>query len=380
MSESAPFESAPSESAPSESGPREPVDRRNFLTLSLGAGAAAVLAACSGGGKTTAPTTTASSTTSTTVATTTTRPPVVAPLTGLAYKADPARLRRPALVVKIDNADSGESARPQTGLDVADVVFEEMVEGSVTRFAAVFHSQDSDPVGPIRSGRDTDIEILSALNHPLFAWSGGNAQVVADLRRSPLSDLGYDVVPSAYFRSGTKRAPHNLYSSTSQLFAKAPAGAKPPTPLFAYRPLRAPAPAKAPIVQSARIVFGGGAASAPVGWQWDPATGAFLRSQRGTPHVAASGRRIAAANVVIQYTSYFRNGQTDIVGTPVYQAQLVGTGVCDILTAGRRVRGTWAKASATRPTVYKDAAGAVIGLTPGITWVELVQSGGTSFQ
>ena len=111
--------------------------------------------------------------------TTTTIPVVRNPLTG-APAADESILNRPALVVKIDNHPR---ARPQWGLNQADIVFEENVE-QLTRFAAVFHSQGSDPVGPIRSGRQQDIDLLGSLNHPLFAWSGGNQQVTSAIRKS----------------------------------------------------------------------------------------------------------------------------------------------------------------------------------------------------
>src|SRR3954452_13173723 len=107
-----------------------------------------LLAACGGGGKKAAETTT----TTTTAPTTSTAPPPAYPLTGLPA-TDAGKLARPALVVKIDNADGsgkGTQARPQLGLNQADVVYEEMVEGSVTRLAAIFHSDDSDPVGPVR--------------------------------------------------------------------------------------------------------------------------------------------------------------------------------------------------------------------------------------
>ena len=109
-----------------------------------------------------------------TTTTTTTIPVVVNPLTG-APAADESILNRPALIVKIDNHPK---ARPQWGLNQADLVFEENVE-QLTRFAAVFHSQGSDPVGPIRSGRLQDIDLLGSLNHPLLAWSGGNQKVTS---------------------------------------------------------------------------------------------------------------------------------------------------------------------------------------------------------
>ena len=164
--------------------------------------AAVALAACGGsgssapttvGGVTTVPTTqstpgatagnpttpaTPPGTDSTSTSTTVPNEPVM-PLTGLPIK-DPALAARPALVVKIDNFPD---ARPQSGLNQADIVFEENVE-QITRFAAVFQSQSPDPVGPIRSGREQDVQLLGSLNKPIFAWSGGNGGVTAAINGS----------------------------------------------------------------------------------------------------------------------------------------------------------------------------------------------------
>ena len=100
---------------------------------------------------------------------------------------DPAVATRPAMVVKIDNHPS---ARPQAGINQADIIFEENVE-KLTRYAAVFHSEGSDPVGPIRSGRFQDINLVGSLNKPLFVWSGGNRQVSSAIGKSDLVDLSY---------------------------------------------------------------------------------------------------------------------------------------------------------------------------------------------
>src|SRR3954447_45052 len=149
--------------------------------------ALALLAACGGGSKKAATTTT----TTTPLATTTTAPPPVYPLTGWPATVL-AILKRPPWVVKIDNADGSgnNSARPQIGINQADVVYEEMVEGSVTRLAAVFQSDDSDPVGPVRSARTTDIAVFAPLNRPLYAWSGANADFAELIRGSNLVDVG----------------------------------------------------------------------------------------------------------------------------------------------------------------------------------------------
>ena len=149
------------------------------------------LSACGGGGDSTGDTTGDTNASPTnTIAPTATLPinTAVYPLTGLPRpEMDIGVLTRPALVAKIDNHPLG---RPQTGLNKADIVFEENVEGT-TRFAAVFHSQGSDPVGPLRSGRTQDIDILGAYNKPLFVWSGGNGGVTQAINKSDLVNVGY---------------------------------------------------------------------------------------------------------------------------------------------------------------------------------------------
>src|SRR5207253_1555385 len=159
------------------------------------------------------------------IPTTVPSPPTMSasPLTGLPM--DIVRSKRPVLVVKIDNAPK---ARPQIGLNQADVVFEEGVEGGITRFAALFHSEESKPVGPVRSARSTDIKIVSAFHHPLFAYSGANSlfkQYVAD---APLVDVGVDRYPDRYHRDNARSSPYNLFSETETLLDLAPDGSVPP--------------------------------------------------------------------------------------------------------------------------------------------------------
>ena len=157
----------------------------------------------------------------------------VYPLTGLPV-TNPAIAARPALVVKIDN---NAKARPQSGLNEADIVFEEIVEVQ-TRFAAVFHSGVADPVGPIRSGRTQDIDLLGSFNRPLFAWSGGNPNVTAAIEGSDLRELS--ALKSAAYRGGgfyrdeQRKSPHNLYAKGSLLFSLAPPDAGPPPQQFSY--------------------------------------------------------------------------------------------------------------------------------------------------
>lgn len=290
----------------------------------------------------------------------------VAPLTGLA-EPDPARRQRAALVVKIDNAPK---ARPQTGLNQADVVVEEMVEGGVTRLAAIFHSADADPVGPVRSARSTDIPIVSALNRPLFAYAGANAVFLQQVRTAPLVDVGYDAVPGAYRRTRDRQAPYNLYSATPALFGRAPASAVAPPALFVYRPGGQPADGEP--VRRAHVQYRGRVVTDVV-YEWNGS--GFARTQNGTAHVDAAGAQVAPANVVIQFVDYHDTGLVDRSNTGVPEGQLVGEGEAWVLSDGKVVRGRWSKPDPAAVTRYTTGAGAPVALTPGRTWVELAPPG-----
>ncbi len=119
----------------------------------------------------------------TTTTTTSTVPAPACPLTGVPAPGGSVP-QRPAMAVKIDNYPAG---RPQSGLDKADVIFEEPVEGGITRFAAVFQCQDAALIGPVRSARNIDIGILGQLGNPLLAHVGGINPVLANINASPSS-------------------------------------------------------------------------------------------------------------------------------------------------------------------------------------------------
>lgn len=217
---------------------------RRRLVRSLLVVSSVVLAACSSGGddeaapdtapapvttvieapsttEAAATTTTKPATTTTVAPTTTLAPAVTAPLTGLPVQ-DESILDRPALIVKIDNH---ESARPHSGLNQADIVIEELVEG-ISRFAVVFHSQDAAPfgeVGPVRSARTTDVDLVSMFGRPLFAWSGANRVTGAAILNSGIVDVGANAKPRSY-RRGRGTAPHNLFSNTGELYSFAEPG------------------------------------------------------------------------------------------------------------------------------------------------------------
>lgn len=286
----------------------------------------------------------------------------VMPLTGLPI-TDPEAAQRPALVVKIDN---GPPARPQSGLNQADIVYEENVE-QITRFAAVYHSQLPDPVGPIRSGRTQDIELLGSLNRPLFAWSGGNSAVTAAVRRSDLRDIGAlsEYGSGGYFRSSSRRAPHNLYAPAPKLMALAPDDAGAPPAQFVFRTM-ADLPSGDP-VSSVRLSMDG----VRVEWTWDATTSMFQRSQGGAAHVGSDGERLDAHNIVVLFVNY----RASAADSRSPEAVTLGSGTGWVLSDGRWTAATWSRSDRLEPITLTDDNGRPVALTPGRTWVELVRTG-----
>lgn len=317
-------------------------------------------AACGGGGGSNE---TADAEGSTTVAGSGQTGPVY-PLTGLPV-TDQAAAARVALVVKIDNHPT---ARPQTGLNKADIVFEENVEGT-TRFAAVFHSQGSDPVGPIRSGRTQDIDMLASMNKPLFAWSGGNARVTRAVNASTLVNVGHSASKGkgGYYREKTRKAPHNLYAKTTNLWTLAPDDAAPPVQQFSYRGPSDARPATATPVDGGKIQMFG----IKVYWKWDATAGAFVRFMQNSkgelePH-EADGAQISAKNVLVLFHNYVRS-KADRKSP---HADTTGDGKGFVLTDGAVIPVTWTRPKAAEPYVIRDSAGAVVKLTPGNSWIEV---------
>src|SRR5665213_1786215 len=170
----------------------------------------------------------------TTTATTTTVPVPVAPLTGLPDPGGSA-LTRSALTVKIENTPE---ALPQWGIEDADVVYEEIVNGGITRLAAIFNSQAPAKVGPVRSVRPTDTQVVWPLGG-IFAFSGGAPYAVASISTVPgLKLINESSAGTAMFRDPNLYAPHNLFAIASQLFARGGSPIPPPT-LFSYRTSKA---------------------------------------------------------------------------------------------------------------------------------------------
>ena len=354
---------------------------RSVRLVSGLAGLALVAAACGGGGDSTEETTTLppetttttttepaeTTTTSTTEApeTTTTEAvveePLRQPLTGEVVGDEAELVTRPALAVKIDNADGAR--RNHTGLAVADIVFEEIVEAGITRFAAVFHTNDADPIGPIRSGRSQDVDILSSLDEPLFAWSGGNPGVTRLIRESFLTDLNWQRNAGSYQR-GPGSTPHNLYSDTGQLYALTPED-HPGAPPQQFEYLLPGDEFEGEPVASFDLALRNRDAT----WDWDAEAGTFARTMDGEPHIDKTYGPITAKNVIVLVTEY----RPSAIDRNSPEAQTIGSGPAYIFSDGQVVAARWERGLSVAPFTLTSIDGDPIQLNPGNTWVELAE-------
>jgi hypothetical protein len=305
---------------------------------------------------------TTTTTTTTTPTTTTTAPHRrVAALTGL---PDPTAItkRRSALTIKMDNTPE---AHPQYGINEADVVYEEIVEGGITRLAAIFNSNLPTKVGPVRSVRRTDREIVFPIGG-IFAVSGGAQYAITSIETAPVKLIDQSNAGAAMFRDPTRPPPHNLFAN-AVLLMKEGGKVHPPPALFTY--VSQKAPAKGAPVGSFTVNFGSGFATS---YQWDGKSHDWLRSIFGAPDVTATGVRVAPTNVIVMSVKYYGG-----VGVEGSYAQMVGSGPVEIFSDGRLQKGTWFRRNIHLATAYRSASGAVIALRPGQTWVELLAIGET---
>jgi hypothetical protein len=297
--------------------------------------------------------------------------PVVPPTWPLTGVAAADVVNRPALAVKIENP---AEVRPQTGLDQADVVWEQVVEGGITRFVAVFQSVVPDVIGPIRSVRPMDPAIAAPL-HGVMAFSGGQPRYVQALADAGLQIVSNDAGDAGFYRTRDRGAPHNVFGTPATFLSQADAEHQ-ASPAKQFQIARRPELATAPVAGApAGVVNLTLSRLSQPSWTWDPPTGTWLRSESGRPATGKSGTRLAATNVVVVRVDLVDSGTTDPAGNPVPETKLSGTGVALVATGGKTVAATWTKSDLATPLALTGPDGKPVQLAPGKTWVELVPNG-----
>lgn len=273
-------------------------------------------------------------------------------------RAVPVPLTSTALAVKIDNVPA---ARPQTGLGSAEVVYVEPVEGGLTRLVAVYTGTPPEVVGPVRSARRTDVELLAQYGRPVLAYSGAAPELLPTLHAASVVNASPADATSAYYRDRDRPAPHNLYVHPAQL----PGGAAGP----AVAPLRfGPAPAGGEAVATQQVRY----RTATYVFTWSTSHRRWLVSMNGTPLMSTEKGRVEAATVVwqqVEVTTSEPGEDSRAGGSPV--ARTVGSGQATVLRDGLRFTGTWSRPTAQSPTTFLTADGHELPLATGPVWVLL---------
>lgn len=281
------------------------------------------------------------------------QPQLLSPFTG-----EPVRSLHRVLAVKIDNIGY---ARPQTGLTRADIVYVLPVEGGLSRFLAVFSSDSPPVIGPVRSAREDDLEVLRQFGRPAFAYSGATATLLPYIHRTArIVDL-YDGIAGGYYRDTSRIAPYNLYAHTRQLLRQAPRASAARDIGFRF----GPAPAGGKPARSASVSY----PAASFRFTWSAAKDRWLVSMDGRPAVTTDGGRMSPATVVIQYTTV-RTSRFLEYGKPPPYAESTGSGTALVLRDGKAWTAHWSRPKANGGTTF-TTGGRPMTFAPGQVWIVL---------
>jgi Protein of unknown function (DUF3048) N-terminal domain/Protein of unknown function (DUF3048) C-terminal domain len=274
--------------------------------------------------------------------------------------ADP---EAPAVAVKIEN---DPAARPQSGLEDADVVFEEIVEGGITRFMAIYHCSDAKRVGPVRSARFDDPKIAIPFTN-ILAFSGANSIVAKQLKRNDMITLVEGMKGSAFYRvpEGSTSV-HSVFADTESLRKLAPKTKHPRPGIFPVGEI----PEGAEDAKAVKINF---EKDNPIEYRW--ANEGWARYEGGEKFMAKSGDQIAVPNLLIQEVLVDHSpGLVDIEGNPSPDITLKGSGRAVLFRNGVSVEGTWTYTNEGEPPSLETKEGDAFAFADGPVWVELVPS------
>ncbi|WP_166804551.1 DUF3048 domain-containing protein [Cryobacterium algoritolerans] len=273
----------------------------------------------------------------------------------------PGSLAHPSLAVKIDDH---EAARPQFGLERTDLVFEELVEGGLTRYVAVWHSDIPDVVGPVRSIRPMDPDVIAPLGG-IVAYSGGQQQFVDMMTATSVVNAAFDSDETGLFsRTDEREAPHNVVLRAKALVDRNGAVPAPPQQ-FAYA---ATVPESSAAVDGIPVttISSRFSDSRWPDWTWDAASGVYLRRQEGAPDLDAGGVQLRSTNVLALRVAI------DDTYLHVPKTTMIGSGEAWVSTGGKTLHALWTKAAQDAPIHLTDDNAVTIRLAPGNTWIELV--------
>ncbi|MFD5970534.1 DUF3048 domain-containing protein [Streptomyces sp. NPDC060311] len=263
----------------------------------------------------------------------------------------------PVLAVKVDNV---RAARPQTGLEDADVVYAEPVEAGLSRLMAIYATKLPESVGPVRSARESDLELLGQFDQPVLAFSGAQSKLLPLIDEAPLRAEPADEDSAAYVRDPDRQAPHNLYLRPDELLRK-PSGAAALTTGFTYG--KAPAGGRAESSHTVRYP------SASFTFTWSDSRDRWLVAMDGGPARTTDGGRLAPSTVVVQHVTVRESAFRDFRGSNSPYVESVGSGHAEVLRDGRAYEATWKRGAAEDGTTFTTEDGKPLNFAEGQVWV-----------
>jgi hypothetical protein len=275
------------------------------------------------------------------------------------FTGEPVRSLERVLAVKIDNI---VFARPQTGLTSADIVYVLPVEGGLSRFLAIFSSHIPRVIGPVRSARADDLELLRQFGRPAFAWSGAQPQLTRVVQRARIVDLYANLV-GGYFRDYNRVAPYNLYADAHRLWTEARGASKAHDIGFKFGPL----PRGGRFASSVSVSY----PSASYRFTWSHKLQRWLVWIDGARAGTTDGNQMSAATVVIQHTEVSTSKFLEYHLRPPF-AWSIGHGTAIVLRNGKAYKVNWSRPRPYNGTRFTTRSGQPMTFAPGPVWIVLV--------
>ncbi|KQY58627.1 hypothetical protein ASD11_02940 [Aeromicrobium sp. Root495] len=294
----------------------------------------------------------------------------VSPLTGEVMRSRPAN---PVFVVKIENTEGGA---PQLGLDKADMVVEELVEGGLTRLAAFFYSDLPSTVGHVRSMRASDIGIAKPVDGQIVA-SGGSAGTVKKVKKAGITVWSEDFGAPGFSSDPNKVRPYNRLMDLPRLDRRAKV-TDIPGPYLTFTKAGAKAEATSSAGAEATEKSVRKATTAAV--RFSPSTTTQWKYS-GSTYKRTNGhaeKEYGADTVVVLYCDIGDAGYLDPAGNPVPETKLKGNGDALILSGGKATTVTWHKRGSGATISFKAEDGSPVTIDPGHVWLELIPKDGGS--
>jgi len=267
-----------------------------------------------------------------------------------------------AVMVMVDNHNK---ARPHSGLDKADLIYEILAEGGITRFLAFYYTQEAEKIGPVRSARYYFVQLARGYNYP-YAHAGGNVDALQLIKKLNVKDMDEIYNSGEYFwRDNQRKPPHNLYSSTEKLIAGAQKKG------YSLSPLQ-----KLPVGntwtgtgnQDIKLDYSTGKSTYTVNWHYNGQE--YERQMNGQPHIMENGTPIKAQNILVLAAATREVVKEELQS----EINILSKGQLIYFIEGKMQKGTWEKTSAQNPLNFKDAQGQPLKIKDGQTWVQVLPS------